>query len=112
PFPTRRSSDLAFAYAGCHPLHRTMPDVTGREGARDAGFGPERVALERPPLGAFALPQQLASGVDEPVLITQHYAREPIGIGLCANENGEHIRRHSFKLSGVRAANGERFQML
>ena len=100
----------AFAHAGRHPLHRTVTDVARGEDARDARFRQERVTVQRPPPRALAVAHQIGSCEDEAALVALHNGREPIRVGLSANEDKERVGRNSVGVAAVHAVNRDGFQ--
>ena len=102
----------AFAHARCDPLHRTVADVARGEDARDTGFRPIRVTGQRPSLGSLSVAQEISSGEDKAALVALHHARQPIRIGLCANEDKERVRGYPFSFAAIPAVNGKGFEVL
>ncbi len=85
----------AFAHARGNSLHRTVADVARSEDAGDARFRPIRVTVQRPPLGTLPVAQEIGSGKDKATFVALHHARQPIRVGLGANENKERVRRYA-----------------
>ena len=101
----------AFAHARCDPFHRTVADVTRREDAGHTGFRPIRVTGQRPSLGPLSVAHQVRSGKDKTALVALHHARQPIRVGLCANEDREQVRGYRFSFAAVCAVNGKGFEV-
>ena len=59
----------SFADSGSHAFHRTVPHIAHGKKAGNIGLQQERIAVERPALGALAVPYQVGAGEDESALV-------------------------------------------
>jgi hypothetical protein len=64
-----------------------VTDISSSKDTGHAGFHPVGIALQLPSFWFLSVAQQIGSGKDESALVPLDYAREPIGIGLCADKN-------------------------
>ncbi len=80
--------------------------------ARHAGFQQARLTLQRPTLGTFAVVHHRRAGQDEPVLVARHYAVQPVGARLRADEDKQGAGIHAFSSVGLGALDGDGFQVI
>ena len=59
----------SFAHSGSHALHRTMAHIAHGKNAGNIGLQQERIALERPALGALPVPYEVGTGQDETAFV-------------------------------------------
>src|SRR5277367_3026705 len=82
-------NDGAFANAGGDAFYGAVAHIADDKDAGDIGFEQARITIERPRRGPLAVAHQVRTVENESALVAFDNVAEPLGAGLCADENEE-----------------------
>src|SRR5580698_799515 len=101
----------SFADSRSHSLYGTMPNVAYGEETGNIGLEQEGIPVERPPLGALAVSNEVRPSQQKTAVISLYQTSQPIGSRQGANEDEHGTRWHALQLACVRTKHGNLFQM-
>src|ERR1700736_6396170 len=101
----------SLANSGSYPFYGTMSHIAHRENPGNIGFEQERIAVERPSLGALPVTYKVRPSQQETAFVSLEDIRQPIGSRQCSNKDEHRTRRHALNLVGVGAQNRNVFEM-